>query len=77
VPRDPTDAPIPPDYAGWWRIVDTETWPNEDLDMSGTALISFTGDDDALRMHCLLARVTAMATKTGVSFIWSGASEYD
>ena len=28
-------------------------------------------------MHCLLAYVTAKPTKTGVSFSWKGAWEYD
>jgi len=68
-----TPAPIPTEYVGWWRIVDTGTWLNDDLDILGTALISFTGYDDALRMHCLLAHVNARGTKTGVSFTWSGA----
>jgi hypothetical protein len=77
VPREPQQAPIPHEYAGWWRIVDTETWSNEYLDTLGPALISFTGNDDALRMHCLLAHVTARPTKTGLSFSWSGAWEYD
>ena len=28
-------------------------------------------------MHCLLAHVSARATKSGVSFNWEGAWEYD
>jgi hypothetical protein len=72
-----TDPSIPPDLYGWWRIVDTETWVNDGLDILGTALISFTGSDDRLRMHSLLASVSVRPTKAGVSFSWSGAWEYD
>ena len=70
-------ARIPPEYVGWWRIVDTGTWVNDGLDDLGTALLSLTGFADRLRMHCLLAYVNARPTKTGVSFTWSGAWEYD
>ena len=68
---------IPSEYYGWWRIVDTGTWVNDELDILGPALISFTGFGDRLRMHCLLATLNARATKTGVSFSWEGAWEYD
>ena len=68
---------IPPAYAGWWRITETGTWVADGLDDLGPALISFTGHDDRLRMHCLLAHVTAKPTKTGISFTWQGAWEYD
>lgn len=69
---------IPSEIRGWWRIVDAPTWVNEGLDVLGPALLSLTGGDgDRLRMHCLLAYVKAKATKTGVSFSWKGAWEYD
>lgn len=68
---------IPADYRGWWRIVDTATWVNDGLDDLGPALISITGHDDRLRMHCLLAYVTWKATKAGMSFTWEGAWEFD
>ncbi len=68
---------IPPEYCGWWRIVDTGTWANDDLDILGPAVLSLTGCDDRLRMHCLLAYVDAKPSKTGVSFCWEGAWEYD
>jgi len=68
---------IPPEYRGWWRIIDTEAWVNDGLDILGPALLSLTGSGDRLRMHCLLANVNANATKTGVSFSWEGAWEYD
>ena len=68
---------IPEEYYGWWRIIDTETWPNDSLDDIGTALLSLTGLGDRLRMHYLLAYVAPRATKTGVSFSWEGAWEYD
>ena len=68
---------IPPEYRGWWRIVNTGTWVNDDLDILGPALLSLTGRGDRLRMHCLLAYVNARATETGVSFSWEGAWEYD
>ncbi len=72
-----TDPSLPEELTGWWRIVDTETWVNDGLDILGPALISFTGDDDRLRMHCLLATVYPRPTKTGLSFRWRGAWEYD
>ena len=68
---------IPPEYRGWWRIVETGTWVNEGLDVLGPALLSLTGRADRLRMHCLLAYVNARGTKAGVSFSWEGAWEYD
>ena len=68
---------IPEKCHGWWRITDTETWATKFLDTLGPALLSLTGDDDKLRMHRLLAYVTAKPTSTGVSFKWDGAWEYD
>jgi len=62
---------------GWWRIVETGTGVNKGLDILGPAMISFTGRADRLRMHCLLAYVDARPTKSGVSFTWRGAWEYD
>jgi hypothetical protein len=44
---------------------------------SATPLLSITGYADRLRMHCLLAYVNHRATKTGVSFTWLGAWEFD
>ena len=72
----PSDL-IPPEYAGWWRITETGTWVNKYLDDLGPAVISFTGCGDRLRMHCLLAYVTARFTRGGISFTWEGAWEYD
>ena len=54
---------IPEEYYGWWRITETGTWVDDGLDDLGPAMISFTGDDDRLRMHCLLANVNAQGTK--------------
>ena len=71
------DEPIPPEYFGWWRIIETSQWVDDELDILGPALISFTGQDDRLRMLCLLAYVDCVAAKTGVSFTWNGAWEYD
>jgi hypothetical protein len=68
---------IPQEYRGWWRIVETSQWVNDFLDDLGPALLSITGDGDRLRMHCLLAYVNCKATKTGVSFTWEGAWEFD
>jgi hypothetical protein len=72
-----TDRDIPFEYYGWWRIIETSQWDNEDIDIIGKALISITGDDDRLRMFVLLAHVNCKVTKTGVSFTWKGAWEYD
>jgi hypothetical protein len=68
---------IPTEYRGWWRITETETWVNDGIDILGTAMLSLTGHADRLRLHCLIAHVNARRTKTGVSFTWSGAWEYD
>jgi hypothetical protein len=68
---------IPPDYLGWWRIIETDRWGDDRLDILGPALLSLTGYADRLRMHCLLAYVNCTPTKTGVSFRWEGAWEYD
>jgi hypothetical protein len=71
------DVDIPPEFYGWWRIIETSQWDNEDIDIIGTALISLTGYDDMLRMFVLLAHVNCKPTKRGVSFTWQGAWEYD
>jgi hypothetical protein len=68
---------IPEGCAGWWRIVETSAWSSKHLDMLGPALLSLTGYGDRLRMHALLADVNARGTKTGVSFTWAGAWEFD
>ncbi len=68
---------IPDEYRGWWRIVRTGTWVDDGLDINGPALLSLTGDDDRLRMHCLLAHVYARSDEASVSFSWQGAWEYD
>lgn len=68
---------IPSEYRGWWRIIDTSQWANDGLDILGPAVLSLTGHDDRLRMHCLLAYVNCKPTKTGVSFSWEGAWEFD
>ncbi|MBA2320811.1 MAG: hypothetical protein H0V89_06615 [Deltaproteobacteria bacterium] len=71
------DGAVPTDLYGWWRITDTSQWGSDGLDILGPAVISLTGDGDRLRMHCLLAHVNMRVTKTGASFTWSGAWEYD
>jgi hypothetical protein len=68
---------IPTEYRGWWRIVDTSQWVNDGLDILGPAVLSLTGHADRLRMHCLLAYVSCKPTRTGVSFTWEGAWEFD
>ena len=68
---------IPSEYRGWWRIIETSQWVDDGLDILGPALLSLTGYDDRLRMHCLLAYVTCKPTKRGVSFTWEGAWEFD
>lgn len=68
---------LPREIAGWWRITETSQWMDDGLDILGPALLSLTGDEDRLRMHCLLAYVNCKPTKTGVSFTWEGAWEYD
>ncbi len=68
---------LPDDLRGWWRITETSQWVNDGLDILGPALISITGDGDRLRMHCLLAYVNVKPTKSGASFTWEGAWEYD
>ncbi|MBZ5499353.1 MAG: hypothetical protein LAP85_23390 [Acidobacteriia bacterium] len=68
---------IPSEYRGWWRIVETSQWVSDRLDFLGPALISLTGTGDRLRMHALLAYVNCKPTKSGVSFTWQGAWEFD
>ena len=72
-----TDDDFPADLYGWWRITSTSQWVDDGLDILGPAVISITGRGDRLRMHCLLAHVNVRATKTGASFTWTGAWEYD
>ena len=72
-----THDSIPPEYRGWWRITETSQWSSKFLDSLGPALLSLTGHGDWLRMHRLLAYVSCKPTKTGVSFTWEGAWEYD
>ena len=52
-----SDGEIPHDYQGWWRILETSQWVNDDIDICGTALLSLTGSGDRLRMFVLLADV--------------------
>ena len=71
------DNEIPSEYSGWWRIVETSQWGSDNLDLLGTAVISLTGYADRLRMLALIAHVNCRRTKTGVSFTWNGAWEFD
>ena len=71
------DKDIPYEYYGWWRIIEMSQWADDHIDIIGPALISLTGHDDRLRMFALLAHVNCRPTKTGVSFTWKGAWEYD
>jgi hypothetical protein len=68
---------IPPEYRGWWRIVEGSHWRGKDFERPGPALISLTGYGDRLRIFVLLAYVSCKATKSGVSFTWEGAWEFD
>jgi hypothetical protein len=51
------DRDIPFEYYGWWRIIETSQWDNDNIDIIGKALISITGDDDRLRMFVLLMEI--------------------
>jgi len=68
---------IPSEYRGWWRIVETSQWVSDRLDLLGPALLSLTGYADRLRMHALLAYVNCRSSRSGVSFTWEGAWEFD
>ena len=68
---------IPREYYGWWRILTTSQWVDDYLDDLGSAVISLRGYGDRLRMHMLLAHVNCRPTKSGVSFTWQGAWEWD
>lgn len=72
----PGDA-IPHEYRARWRIVETSLWGVRHFDVLGPALLSITGHADRLRIHSLFAYVNEMPTKTGVSFTWEGAWEFD
>ena len=50
---------IPPEYAGWWRIIETSAWVTKALDTLGPALISLgTGNGDRLRVLAIVAHAT-------------------
>jgi hypothetical protein len=68
---------IPTEYYGWWRIVETSQWVNDLLDMIGVAVLSITGSNDRIRMLALLAHVNCRPTKSGISFTWHGAWEFE
>lgn len=68
---------IPQEYIGWWKITENSQWINDEIDAIGPALISITGCDDRLRMLYLLAHVTFVPAKRGLSFTWYGAWEFD
>jgi hypothetical protein len=72
-----TSNELQADLCGWWRILETSQWVNEGLDDLGPAMLSITGYGDRLRMHCLLAYVNIKPTRSGASFTWEGAWEYD
>ncbi len=72
-----TRESFPSEYRGWWRIIETSQWSSKFLDSLGPAVLSLTGYADRLRLHCLLAYVNCKPTKSGVSFTWEGAWEYD
>ena len=38
-----SEKSIPREYYGWWRILDTSQWGNDDIDIVGTALLSLPG----------------------------------
>lgn len=68
---------IPPEYRGWWRIVEGSHWRSKDLNGREPALLSITGSGDRLRIFVLLAYVNCRPTKGGVSFTWNGSWEWD
>ena len=68
---------IPSEYRGWWRIIETSQWGERRLDVIGTALLSITGHDDRLRMHCLLAYVHWKVNTASLSFNWTGSWEFE
>lgn len=70
-------AALDPEVVGWWRIVDTSQWGRKTLDRLGTAMLSITGGADQLRMHFLLATVKVKPLKSGATFTWEGAWEFD
>jgi hypothetical protein len=72
-----TSSELSADLTGWWRILETSQWVDEGLDDLGPAMLSITGRADRLRMHCLLAYLNVKPTRTGASFTWEGAWEYD
>ena len=56
--------PIPSEYEGWWRIVETSQWVDNSLDILGPALLLLTGHDDRLQIHCLRQPVTLVDRPT-------------
>lgn len=68
---------IPPQYRGWWRIIEGSHWRGKEFNRPAPALISLTGHGDRLRIFVLLAQLKCKPTKLGVSFNWEGAWEFD
>jgi hypothetical protein len=67
-----------PEYAGWWRISESQVWGSKSLDLLGPALLSIGSSyGDRLRMLAIVAEVHCLFSGTGVSFTLHGHSEYD
>lgn len=70
--------PIPPEYVGWWHLVESEMWDSEALDLLGPALLSIgSPHGDRLRMIAIIAHVQCQFVRNAVSFSFEGFSEYD
>ena len=65
------------DLHGWWRTTEMLRWVADGLDDLGPTMLSITGYADRFRLHCLLTYVDVRPTKSGASFTWAGAWEYD
>ena len=67
-------------FQGTWRLIETELWAQEDLDLVGPAQLTF--EDDGLgEMHLIAINATLdyrLETRDGepyIEFTWSGFDE--
>jgi hypothetical protein len=63
---------------GKWRIVETELWDTEFLDLMGHAYILFDGSGGGeFAFGCVTGQLHCRDTPGGVDFTWQGNDEMD
>jgi len=70
--------PSPQRLKGKWRIVETELWDKEFLDMLEPAYILFDGKGSGeFAFGCVFGNLHCRHTPTGADFTWEGSDEMD